>query len=231
VSISDPSLLQIDPMTVAILRDRARPAIMIDAFHILDLAFDTPVESCVRRKMDGMRNKGIFACIAIFILSGFAPPPSEYQPPDVGLPTARIRLVNNFPGSVVRPLHLPGDSCFPGTAQQAEWMPRLDQGKRETIGIPMTDLAGTVRFTEHMIIAGVPTIFQFGTAWPGGYRKEMTCLVAIRFTPQAGADYEAVFSHRSDPEGCAISLRRLHLDAAGRTVEEPMPEATSPPHC
>ncbi len=173
-----------------------------------------------------IREKVICACAAIFSLGGCAP--AVYKPDVAGKPTARIRMVSNFLGRVV-PMRFDGP-CFPFSESQGELMPILDQEKRETIGIPMTNLPSSARFMEHNIVAEAPTIFQFRTSWQSGafLAPKMECASRIGFTPQKGADYEAKFSYRATPEGCTLSLRRLRLGSDGRVVEEVVPDAKVP---
>jgi hypothetical protein len=136
-------------------------------------------------------------------------------------------MVSNFVGGVgVRRFDGP---CVPFSELQGEILPALNKEKRETIGIPMTSLPSSANFKEHSIVAEQPTIFQFRTSWQNGMLSpKMDCVSRIGFTPQSGADYQATFSYRSNPEGCTLSLRRLRSGPDGRVVEESVPDAKTP---
>lgn len=171
--------------------------------------------------------KLICGCMAVFILGGCAS--REYQPDLTGTATARIRIVSKFTGDVY-PMQLPGGACVPSNIMGGETMPILSQNKREAIGMPMTGTSSAANFSEHKIAAGAPMVFQFKTTWQDGFlAPKMVCSSGIGFTPEAGADYEAVFSPTA--KGCTTSVRRLRSNAAGRLTEEPVPNAKAPPRC
>ena len=174
-----------------------------------------------------IREKVICACAAAFSLAGCAP--AVYKPEVAGKPTARIRMVSNFlTGVAVRRFE---GSCVPFSEMQGELLPTLNRDKREAIGIPMTNLPSSANFKEHQIVAGEPIIFQFRTSWQSGMLSpKMDCVSRMGFTPQNGADYQATFSYRTNPEGCTLVLRRLRSGPDGRVVEEPVPDA-KPPTC
>lgn len=181
----------------------------------------------------------ICGCIVIF-LGGCAP--VEYKPDLAGKPTARIRVVSIHPVGVF-PRQLDGGSCVP-----APWVSPLTSGfgnmpflygmnlpnhpeyiRREAIGIPMTGIPSAANFTEQTIIAGTPIVLQFSTSYNSGPGKITSCASGIDFTAEKGADYEAIFSAKD--QGCAMSLRKLRLDSAGRVVEESVPSAKAAPTC
>jgi hypothetical protein len=88
---------------------------------------------------------------------------------------------------------------------------------------------------EQKIPAGAPftiAFFTTSTTVSGQTATDANCAVGIRFTPDAGADYEAEFS--GDSENCRMELGKLgakSIPGTGEARTTPVPGATEIKSC
>jgi hypothetical protein len=121
---------------------------------------------------------------------------TDYKPDLAGKPTATLRLSSLHP-SPTRAGALTGN-CVPYTAKAFE-------GASQGMG-----LLTAKQPAEQKIPAGAPFTFAFftsSTTVSGQIATDANCAVGMRFTPEAGASYEAVFS--GDSENCRMDLGKL----------------------
>lgn len=156
--------------------------------------------------------RAFLAAIALLACAGCM---STYAPQLEGKPSARLRVVSTHAYGVTAGVLPKG--CQPGINLQWDlnmerfaFLPgRGAQPKHESIGMPMTPMPEYASYSELRIPAEQPFNLAFRLA-----AGNIFCTLAQSFTPQDGADYEAVY--REVGSNCVISVRRLA--AAGSTV-------------
>ena len=140
---------------------------------------------------------------------------ADYKPELAGKPTATLRLSSLHP-SPARVGALRGE-CVPFTAKAFG---------DATQGI------GTLTAkqpAEQKIPAGAPFTFAFfasHTVVTGQVATDENCAVGMRFTPEPGAEYEAVFT--GDSENCRMELGKITTGTARAT---PVPGAAQIKSC
>jgi hypothetical protein len=140
---------------------------------------------------------------------------ADYKPELAGKPAATLRLSSLHP----RPARVGALSgeCVPFTVKAFD---------ATTQGI------GTLTAkqpAEQAIPAGAPFTFAFfasNTVVTGQIATDENCAVGMRFTPEAGAEYEAVFT--GDSENCRMELGKVTSGAARTT---PVPGAAQVKSC
>ena len=159
-----------------------------------------------------------FAAIAaIALLAGCSAP--AYQPELGAKPAATLRIAS-LHSVAARAAVLTGE-CVPFARK--DW-----DGSTRSIG-----MLSSKDPIERKIPAGVPLALAFytsSTSVSGDYATDAVCAVAIHFTPEEGAEYEAVFSGGADD--CRMDLSRLRSKVLlGASRGEPVPGAKTVPGC
>ena len=143
---------------------------------------------------------------------------SSYQPDLEGKPVATVRIASVHPAES-RVAVLEG-GCVPFV--RADW-------EKRTREIAVLKDAKSV---YQKVPAGQPLTLAFFTSTTTVQKDIATdavCAVAIRFSPEGGAEYEAVFA--GDSDNCRMDLGRMrpHTGRGART--EPVRGATELPGC
>lgn len=169
-----------------------------------------------------------FAAAVALLASGCV---SIYSEPSTASQTARLRvsqlarggqtLVQELPGAC-QPSHS-SDTGYRKIAMLAGRYTQVQPHLRKKLGIPDAPL-DEGDFTEVHIPAGSPFYFRVSRSESNAYQVVRTvetyCDAAISFTPENGADYEAVSSRRSG--GCGLTVNKL-VSSAGKVSRIEVP--------
>jgi hypothetical protein len=141
-----------------------------------------------------------------------------------GKPTARLRMVST--SGYYAAAGLLDKDCSPAInggwtiamREMATLPARGREPKRESIGMPMANLPEYASFTEHRIAAGAPITIAYRGTLGNAY-----CNIALRLTPQEGADYETLFAEEAGGRAgiCTIAVWRLRPAGDGKAVRMP----------
>jgi len=161
--------------------------------------------------------KKLTLALPLLLLACAAPTPTpapEYKPDLAGKPTATLHLSSLHP-SPARAGLLTG-TCVPFTAKAFDGA---------SLGM------GTLTAkepAEQKVLAGEPLTLAFFTSTTtvsGQTATDANCAVGMRFTPEAGAEYEAVFT--GDSDNCRLDLGKRGANAQ----TTPVPGATEIKSC
>lgn len=143
---------------------------------------------------------------------------SPYKPDLEGKPVATVRIASVHPAES-RVAVLAG-SCVPFV--RSDWESRSQ---------PIAVLKDSNSITQK-VPAGQPLALSFFTSTTvveGDLATDAVCAVAIRFTPDAGADYEAVFA--GDADNCHMELGKMRAITGDGARTEPVKGAAELPGC
>jgi len=143
---------------------------------------------------------------------------SPYKPDLAGKPVATVRIASVHP-SETRVAVLAG-SCVPFV--RSDW-------EKSSQAIAMLKDGSSI---NQQVPAGQPltlTFFTSTTTVEGNLATDAVCAVAIRFTPETGADYEAVFA--GDAENCHMDLGKMRVKTGDGARTEPAAGAVELPGC
>lgn len=143
---------------------------------------------------------------------------SAYKPDLAGKPAATVRIASVHPAES-RVAVLAG-SCVPFV--RSDWA-------KSTREIAVLKDGASI---QQQVPAGQPlalTFFTSTTVVEGDLATDAVCAVAIRFTPDAGAEYEAVFA--GDAENCRLELGRMRPKTGEGARTEPVNGAVELPGC
>jgi hypothetical protein len=173
----------------------------------------------------------LFVAILAISLTACA---SAYKADLEGKPSARVRMVST--SSYFASAGILAKDCAPSTvggwtASMQEMASLPGRGytrKRESIGMPVSEIPEYASFVEQRIAAGVPITLAFRGTLGNAY-----CNIALVFTPQEGGDYEALFAEK--PGGrvgiCTIAVSRLRAISDGKAQPVPAENVRSLPPC
>lgn len=150
------------------------------------------------------------------LLAGCGGP--AYKPALEGKPVAMVRIASVHPAES-RVAVLEGE-CVP--------FARADWEKRSRSIAALKD--GNSIYQK--VPAGQPLTLSFFTSTTTVEKDMATdavCAVAIRFSPEGGADYEVVFS--GDSENCRMELGQMRPQTGSGARTAPVPGATNLPGC
>ena len=150
------------------------------------------------------------------VLSGCS---TNYKPDLEGKPAATVRLASVHPAES-RVAVLAAGECVPFVRK--DW----ETGTR---GIAVLKDSASV---SQKVPAGQPltlTFFTSTTRVQGDLATDEVCAVGIRFVPEGGADYEAVFA--GDSESCRLDLARMRPKTGQGARSEPVFDAKELPGC
>ncbi len=143
---------------------------------------------------------------------------SPYKPDLEGKPVATVRIASVH--SAESRVGALAGSCVPFV--RSDWM-------KSTQAMAVLKDPNSV---YQKVPAGQPltlSVFTSSTVVEGDLATDAVCAVAIRFTPDAGAEYEAVFS--GDSENCRLELGRMRPKTGEGSRTEPVPGAVELPGC
>jgi hypothetical protein len=161
--------------------------------------------------------KNLAPVLAALLLAACAAPAPEYKPDLAGKPTATLQLSSLHP-SPVQVGALTGQ-CVPFTAKEFG-------AKTMAMG-----LLNGKQPAERQVLAGEPITLAFFTSTTtvsGQMATDTNCAIGMRFTPEAGAEYEAVFT--GDSDNCRLDLGKLS-GSSGSVRPTPVPGATAIKSC
>jgi len=162
-----------------------------------------------------LRYLASYSAIAL-LLAGCGSP--AYKPELEGKPVATVRIASVHPAES-RVAVLEGE-CVPFV--RADWEKRA-----RTIAV-LKD--GNSIYQK--VPAGQPLSLAFFTSTTTVEKDMATdavCAVAIRFSPEGGADYEAVFA--GDSENCRLELGKMRPQTGSGARTTPVNGATNLPGC
>jgi hypothetical protein len=142
----------------------------------------------------------------------------SYQPDLGGKPAATVRIASVHPAEA-RVAVLEGE-CVPFV--------RDDWEKKSRSIATLKD----GRSIYQKLPAGQPVTLSFFTSTTtvqGDLATDAVCAVGIRFSPEGGAEYEAVFA--GDSENCRMELGRMRPQTGQGARTEPVKGATELPGC
>jgi|SRR5882672_43292 len=143
---------------------------------------------------------------------------SPYKPDLAGKPVATVRIASVHP-SEARVAVLAG-SCVPFV--RSDW-------EKSSQAIAALKDGNSI---NQQVPAGQPfvlTFFTSTTTVEGNVATDAVCAVAIRFTPETGADYEAVFA--GDAENCHMDLGKMRAKTGDGARSESVTGAAELPGC
>lgn len=143
---------------------------------------------------------------------------SAYKPDLEGKPAATLRIASVHPAE--SRVAVMAGNCVPFV--RADW----DKGT-QAIAV-LKDSASIYQ----KIPAGQPltlTFFTSTTTLEKDIATDAVCAVAIRFTPEGGAEYEAVFA--GDSENCRMELGKMRPRTGEGARTEPVNGAAELPGC
>ena len=155
--------------------------------------------------------------LAIFaaLLAGCS---TAYQPDLEGKPAATLRLASVHPAES-RVAVLVGD-CVPFVRKDWETGSRAIAVLKDSASVSQKVPAG-----QPLTVA----FFTSTTRVQGDLATDEVCAVGLRFTPEGGADYEAVFA--GDGEGCRVDLGKMRPKTGEGARTEPVFDAKELPGC
>lgn len=156
------------------------------------------------------------ALLASLLLAGCTASP--YQPELAGQPVATLRLASVH-SAEARVAVLDGE-CVPFV--RADWDKRAH---------PIAQLKNSGSVYQK-VPAGKPLALAFFTSTTTVEKDVATdavCAVAMRFNPEGGADYEAVFS--GDGDNCRLEIGKMRPATGSGARTEPVPGAAELPGC
>ena len=143
---------------------------------------------------------------------------SPYKPDLEGKPVATLRLASVHPAES-RVGALAGN-CVPFV--RSDW-------QRSAQAIAALKDSNSI---YQKVPAGQPftlSFFTSSTVVEGDLATDAVCAVAIRFTPDAGTEYEAVFA--GDAENCRLELGKMRPKTGEGSRTEPVTGAVELPGC
>ena len=143
---------------------------------------------------------------------------SPYLPDLQGKPAATVRIASVHPAES-RVAVLEGE-CVPFV--RGDW-------EKKTRPIATLKDGNSI---YRKVPAGQPITLSFFTSTTTVEKDMATdavCAVAIRFNPEGGADYEAVFA--GDSENCRMELGKMRPQTGSGARTSPVPGATNLPGC
>jgi len=153
--------------------------------------------------------------VVLLLLAGCSSP---YKPDLAGKPVATVRIASVHP-SEARVGVLAG-SCVPFV--RPDW-------EKSSQAIALLKDGNSI---QQQVPASQPLTLSFFTSTTTVEKDLATdavCAVAIRFTPAAGADYEAVFA--GDAENCHMDLGKMRPRTGEGARTEPVTGAVELPGC
>ena len=150
------------------------------------------------------------------MLAGCASP---YKPNLEGKPVATVRIASVHPAES-RVAVLKEGNCVPFV--RSDW-------ERRSEAIAVLKDANSI---YQKVPAGQTltlTFFTSTTTVSGDVATDAVCSVGFRFNPEAGVQYEAIFS--GDSENCRLELGKLLPQTGSGARTEPVPGASELPGC
>lgn len=144
---------------------------------------------------------------------------SSYKPELEGKPSATVRIASVHPAESRVAVLVEGE-CVPFV--------RTDWDKRSRVIAVLKDSDSVYQ----KVPAGQPLTLAFFTSTTTVEKDMATdavCAVAIRFAPEGGAEYEAVFA--GDGENCRMELGKMRPQTGSGARTMPVPGATKLPDC
>jgi hypothetical protein len=154
--------------------------------------------------------------VVSLLLAGCASP---YKPDLEGKPSATVRIASVHPAES-RVAVLSEGECVPFV--RSDW-------EKRTRGIAVLKDANSL---YQKVPVGQPitlSFFTVTTTVAGDVATDAVCAVAIRFSPEGGAEYEAVFA--GDADNCRLELGKMRPQTGDGARTEPVAGATELPGC
>ena len=145
---------------------------------------------------------------------------TAYKPDLEGKPAANLRITSVHPAES-RAAVLEGE-CVPFV--RADW----EKATKAIATLKVKD--GNSIYQK--LPAGQPVTLSFYTSTTtvqGDVATDAVCAVAIRFSPENGSEYEAVFA--GDADNCRLELGKLRPQTGSGARTEPVKGATELPGC
>ena len=143
---------------------------------------------------------------------------SPYKPDLEGKPVATLRLASVHPAE--SRVGVLAGGCVPFV--RSDW-------QRSAQAIAVLKDSNSL---YQKVPAGQPftlSFFTSSTVVEGDLATDAVCAVAIRFTPDAGTEYEAVFA--GDAENCRLELGKMRPQTGQGARTEPVAGAVELPGC
>ena len=143
---------------------------------------------------------------------------SPYKPDLAGKPVATVRIASVHPAE--SRVGVLAGSCVPFV--RSDWAKNTQEiaALKDGTSIPQ------------QVPAGQPLTLSFftsSTVVEGDLATDAVCAVGIRFTPDAGSEYEAVFA--GDAENCRLELGKMRPMTGEGARTEPVTGAVELPGC
>jgi hypothetical protein len=154
--------------------------------------------------------------VVSLLLAGCANP---YKPELEGKPVATVRIASVHP-AIANVAVLAEGSCVPFV--RADW-------EKRTRSIAVLKDPTSI---YQKVPAGQPvtlTVFTSTTTVQKDIATDAVCAVAIRFDPEGGAEYEAVFA--GDADNCRLELGKMRPQTGQGARTEPVKGATELAGC